>query len=399
MVNWTDLLALFWYNSQVSAIVLYKLKGYLMSDPRHAKYADLLVNYCISVKPGDKVMINTGIAARPLVHELYRSTLKAGGHPLVMYSDPELREIMLKEGNDDQLQFIPAPRRVVLETFDCQIGLWADDNTRTFSGVNPARQQLAQAAATELMELSMKRSAAGEFRWVGAMFPTNAHAQEADMSLTDYEDFVYNACHIDKEDPTAEWLKVSKRQQKLVDWLVGKQKVRVKGPNADLSLSIAERTFINSDGRKNMPSGEIFTGPVEDSCNGWIRFTYPAIEGGREVTGVELHFEDGKVTKATASKNEEFLHSMLDSDDGAKYLGEFAVGTNDGIDRFTKSTLFDEKMGGTMHMALGAGYPETGSKNHSCIHWDMICDMRDGGQIWVDDELFYDSGNFPLLAS
>ena len=188
-------------------------------------------------------------------------------------------------------------------------------------------------------------------------------------------------------------------QQKLVDWLVGKEEIVVKGPNIDMQLSIAGRTFINSDGKRNMPSGEIFTGPVENSVNGWVRFSYPAIVAGREVSGVELRFEDGKVVEATAEKNEDFLLKTLDTDEGARYLGEFAIGTNNSIDRFTKSILYDEKIGGTIHMAVGRGYPETGSKNVSAIHWDMICDMRDGGKIWVDGELFYDSGKFVILNS
>jgi len=255
---------------------------------------------------------------------------------------------------------------------------------------------MRQMAFKELMEIFMQRSAAGKLRWNGTLFPTNAFAQEADMSLAEYEDFVYSACHADKDDPVAEWLKVSREQQHLVDWLKGKDKVRVQGPNVDLSLSIAGRTFINSDGKRNMPSGEIFTGPVEDSANGWVRFTYPVIVAGREISGIEITFENGKAVQATAEKNEEFLLSALDSDEGARFLGEFAVGTNYGIDRFTKNILYDEKIGGTFHMALGAGYPETGSKNKSALHWDMICDMRDGGQIWVDGELFYENGHFKV---
>ncbi len=192
----------------------------------------------------------------------------------------------------------------------------------------------------------------------------------------------------------AEWGKIHAMQQRMVEWLAGKREVKVTGPNADLSLSIAGRTFINSDGHRNMPSGEIFTGPVEESVNGWVRFTYPAIYMGREVDGVELRFKDGKVVDATATKNEEFMISVLDTDAGSRYLGEFAVGTNMGIQRFTKSILFDEKIGGTIHMAVGAGYPETGSKNNSAVHWDMICDMRNGGQIHVDGELFYENGVF-----
>jgi len=246
------------------------------------------------------------------------------------------------------------------------------------------------------MEISMRRSAAGELRWVGTLFPTNAYAQEADMSLSEFQDFVYGACHVDKADPSAEWRKVSLEQQRLVDWLKGKDQLRVQGPSVDLTLSIAGRTFINSDGKRNMPSGEIFTGPVEDSVNGWVRFSYPAIVAGREISGVELVFEEGKVVRASAEKNEEFLLSALESDEGARYLGEFAIGTNYGIDRFTKNILYDEKIGGTIHMALGSGYPETGSKNKSSIHWDMICDMRNGGKIFADGELIYDTGDFRI---
>ena len=186
------------------------------------------------------------------------------------------------------------------------------------------------------------------------------------------------------------------RQQQLVDWLKGKDRVHVRGPHIDLTLSIAGRTFINSDGKRNMPSGEIFTGPVEDSVNGWVRFTYPAIRGGREVEGVEFEFVDGKVVRASADKNEEYLISQLDSDEGARYLGEFAVGTNYQIQRFTKSILFDEKIGGTVHMAVGAGYPETGSRNRSSVHWDFICDMREDSEILVDGELFYRNGEFQV---
>ncbi len=369
----------------------------MMADPRVKRLANLLVNYSVKVKPGEKVIIRGSVEAMPLVIETYRSVIQAGGHPFVVLDHEMFDEILLKEGNDAQLNYISDPLKLVVETYDCLIGLRGAANTRSLSGVDPQRQQMARLAQAEVMQTYMKRSAAGELRWVGTLYPTNAHAQEADMSLTEFEDFVYAACHADKEDPMAEWQKLSAMQQKLVDWLVGKDKVIVKGPNVDLTLSIAERTFINSDGKANMPSGEIFTGPVEDSVNGWIRYTYPAIYSGREVEGIELRFEDGRVVDATAKKNEEFLVSVLDSDPGSRYLGEFAVGTNNGINRFTKSILYDEKIGGTIHTAVGNGYPETGSKNKSSVHWDMICDMRDGGQIWVDDELFYDSGKFMIL--
>ena len=216
------------------------------------------------------------------------------------------------------------------------------------------------------------------------------------MSLLEYEDFVYGATFADQPDPVQCWQEIHETQQKLIEWLAGKEQVVVRGPNIDLSLSIAGRTWMNSDGRRNMPSGEIFTGPVEDSVNGWVNFTYPAIRQGREVEGVRLKFEAGKVVDARAEKNEEYLISQLDSDPGARYLGEFAIGTNYKIQRFTKSILFDEKIGGTLHMAVGAGYPETGSKNRSSVHWDFICDMRQESEVWVDDELFYKNGEFQV---
>jgi aminopeptidase len=246
------------------------------------------------------------------------------------------------------------------------------------------------------MKTYMRRAAAGELRWVGTLFPTNAYAQDAEMSLSEYEDFVYGACMPDADDPVGYWRRFSAWQEKIVQWLKGKEQVHIVGPETDLRLNIAGRTFINSDGRHNMPSGEVFTGPVEESVEGHVRFSYPAIYQGREVTGVRLWFEGGRVVKASADKNEEFLIQTIDTDEGSHYLGEFAIGTNTGITRFTKQILFDEKIGGSFHIALGAGYLETGSVNESAIHWDMICDLRDGGEIWVDGELLYQNGRFAI---
>ena len=367
-----------------------------MKDQRIENLAHTLVAYCAEVGPGDKVLLNGSITALPLVSETYRQILRAGGHPLVQLQEDTLSEIFFQESTDEQLEFIHEPMKLMLETYDCMINIRGTNNTRSLSAIDPARQMITQKSRTELMETYMKRSASGDFRWVSTLYPTNAHAQEADMSLQDYEDFVFRACHADKEDPVAEWQTVSNKQQRLVDWLEGKSEVVINGPNVELQLSIAGRSFINSDGKRNMPSGEIFTGPVEESANGWVRFTYPAIVSGREISGVELRFADGKVIEAKAQKNEDYLLNALDTDPGARCLGEFAIGTNYAIDRFTKSILYDEKIGGTIHMALGRGYPETGSKNISAIHWDMICDMRDASQIWVDGTLFYENGDFVI---
>jgi aminopeptidase len=216
------------------------------------------------------------------------------------------------------------------------------------------------------------------------------------MSLNEYADFVFGACMVHLDDPVAYWKNISKEQERLVQWLKGKQTITVKGENIDLTLSIKDRTFINADGKKNFPDGEIFTGPVEDAVNGWVKFTYPAIYSGREVDGVELTFKNGKVVKTTAKKGEDYLNSVLDTDAGARTLGEFAIGTNIGITKFTRNILFDEKIGGTVHMAVGAGYPETGSHNESSVHWDMICDVRTGAEIHVDGDLFYRNGEFTV---
>ena len=367
-----------------------------MADPRVKKLAKLLVNYSVQVEPGDTVAIRAAAVTLPLMQEVYREVLAAGGHPIPIWDEPIFDELLLSNGNEDQLRYYHEPYRIPYQRADRFISIRGATNTRHLSGVDPAKQKIRAEARREIVADYMNRSAVGDLRWVGTLFPTQAHAQDADMSLSDFEDFVYGACFADREDPVAEWQKLSNMQQKLVDYLKGKKEIVVKGPHVDLTLSIEGRTFINSDGKRNMPSGEIFTGPVEESVNGWIRYSYPAIFQGREVEGIELKFDAGRVVEASATKNEAYLISVLDTDAGARYLGEFAVGTNAGIQRFTRSILFDEKIGGTIHMAVGKSYPETGGKNDSAIHWDMICDMRDGGQIFVDGELFYDSGVFKL---
>jgi aminopeptidase len=309
---------------------------------------------------------------------------------------PGTEELLYGHGSDEQLQHVPEPVKLITETYDVRINVRGQANTKSLSNVDPAKMVLRSQARTELMKTFMQRSASGALRWVSTLFPTNAYAQDAEMSLSEYEDFVYGACMPDLENPVAYWRNFSAWQQKIVEWLKGKEHVRIVGPKTELELSIAGRTFINSDGKKNMPSGEVFTGPVEDSVEGHVTFSYPAIHQGREVAGVQLWFESGRVVKATAEKNQDYLLKTLDTDEGSRYVGEFAIGTNEGIQRFTGQILFDEKIGGSFHMAVGAGYPETGSKNESAIHWDMICDLRDGGQIWVDDILLYENGEFVI---
>jgi len=366
-------------------------------DPRMDKVADVMVNYSVAVKPGDLVLIRlTDPLAEPLALAVYKYVLLAGGHGVFRMAPTGAEEVFFKYANDAQLDFLNPMNVWLYENIDVAITLIAESNTKGLSNVDPAKMQRSGKASTPLTEIFMTRQGTGELRWTLTQVPTQASAQDAEMSLSEYEDFVYGACMVTEDDPVAYWKNMYTEQQRLVEWLKGKDKVEVKGEHIDLSLSIKDRTFINADGKKNFPDGEIFTGPVEDSVNGWVKFTYPAIYGGREVEGVELKFKDGRVVEATAQKGEEYLNSVLDTDEGARTLGEFAIGTNMGIQQFTRNILFDEKIGGTVHMAVGAGYPDTGSTNKSSVHWDMICDMRSGATITVDGELFYENGEFKV---
>ncbi|MEL6151039.1 MAG: aminopeptidase, partial [Chloroflexota bacterium] len=320
--------------------------------------------------------------------------LKAGGNPSVGFADEMMSRTFLREANDAQLDWLNPVMMLDISEADALISLRSTTNTRSMTGIDPKRMQQTRKARKPVMEKYMARSAEGVFKWTLTQYPTEGSAQEANMSLEEYADFVYSATYCDQDDPVARWQEVNAMQQEKVDWLKGKKQVKLQGPNIDLELSIEDRIFINANGQRNMPDGEIFTGPVEDSVNGWVRYSYPTIVGGRMVKGIELKFESGKVVEASADQNEELLLAQLDTDPGARYLGEFAIGTNFGIDRFTGNILFDEKIGGTIHTAIGASYPDTGGKNESAVHWDMICDMREDSEIHVDGDLFYKNGEF-----
>ena len=365
-----------------------------MTDTRIDKLADVLVNYSVAIRPKDKVLIQGGAVAEPLLQAILTKVIQAGGFPLTLVSLPGADDILYRYGTDEQLSHIPEPMKLVMETYDASISLMSELNTKGLSNVPPEKMVISSRARKEIMAKVMQRAATGEFRWVGTLYPTNAYAQDAEMSLAEYEEFVFNACLPDIDDPVGYWKRFSMWQQKIVDLFAGKERVRVTGPDVDLKLNIAGRRFINCDGKNNMPDGEVFIGPVEESVEGHVRFSYPTTFQGRRVDGVHLWFEKGKVVRATAEKNEEFLLSTINTDEGSRYVGEFAIGTNSGITRATGNTLFDEKIGGSFHMALGAGYPESGSVNESSIHWDMICDLKNGGEIRVDDELVYKDGEF-----
>ena len=362
-----------------------------MPDPRVTKLARVLVNYSVEVQKGQQVLIRTAPDADELTLAVYEEVIKTGGHPLVLNQVPGTQEIFFKYASDEQLDYVSPVVKMVSETFDASINIWTDYNTRKLSGVSLERISRSRKAQSSLMKTNMQRAAEGSYKWTLTVYPNNAMAQEADMSLPDYTEFVYGAGLLNDDDPVSLWRQEATKQRKLIKWLAGRDKAVLKGSNVDVTLSIKDRVFAESAGTSNFPSGEIFTGPVEDSVNGWVRFKYPAIYSGQEITDIELWFENGKVVKEKASKNQELLTSTLNTDDGARYLGEWGIGTNYGIQQFTKNMLFDEKIGGTIHFAVGAGYPETKSKNESGIHWDMLCDMGES-EITVDGDLFYKDG-------
>lgn len=370
-----------------------------MSDSRVQKFARILVEHSTRVEPGDRVLIEGTTAAEPLVRELFVQVLEKGGHPHPLIGFPGMvpiiqEDLYLTYANEKQLEFVPTFYKIAYDQFESRIRIHSATNTRAASSIDPAKAQRRGKGTSPITETQMRRGAEGKLKWVTTLYPTDGYAQDAGMSINDYEDFVFNAVHANEDEPIAYWNSTAKYQQKAIDFLHDKDLVTLRGPNVDLSLSIKRRKFMNSTGTHNMPDGEIFTGPVEDSVSGWVKFTYPAIYGGVAVEGAELTFSRGRVEQAKADKNQDYLIKMLESDDGSRYLGEFAIGTNSDINRFTGNILFDEKIGGTFHMALGAGYPETGSHNKSSIHWDMICDLRTDSEILVDGELFYKNGEF-----
>jgi len=366
-----------------------------MHDPRYDKLADVLVRYSTAVKPGDLVRLAGPPVGRPLLVSLYRAVLAAGGYPHVQMIPDECAELKLLHGTPEQLKFEDPLDLHMVERIDVSISLWGQDNTKSLSGADPARQALASQSRKRIMARFMERAARGELRWVGTQAPCHAAAQDAHMSLGAYEQFVLEAGLVHLDDPATAWREISRRQQQMVDYLNQRREVRFVTPQGtDLTVAVEGRQWVNCDGHENFPDGEVFTGPIEDATQGTVVYSFPAVHGGHEVEGIRLEFRDGKVVDATAARGLEYLTAMLDQDAGARILGEIALGTNYAVRQFTRNTLFDEKIGGTFHAAVGAAYPETGGKNQSGLHWDMVCDLRHGGQVFADGELINENGLF-----
>lgn len=363
-----------------------------MKDARVERMADVLVDYSVAVRANELVSIRGAYTAEPLMLALYRRCLERGAHVILRPMLPRATPLLYRFAQDHQLEYVWEPERWFVENLDVDLSIIADTNTRQLSRTDPSRQVLASKARKPLFDRRMERGASGELRWNVTLFPTEALAMDAEMSLDEYEEFFYRACLVDRDDPIAEWKKVAEQHARLLEWMKGREEVHLEGEGTDLYLDITGRTFVPADGTSNFPDGEVFTGPVEDATRGVVAFTYPAIYGGQAVEGIILEFQDGKVVNARADKNEGFLLKTLDTDPGARVLGELGIGTNFGITDFSGEILLDEKIGGTVHLAVGASYPETGGVNQSAVHWDMVCDLRRGGRITVDGEALVEDG-------
>ncbi len=365
-----------------------------MVDPRVSNLAKLIVKYCIEARKGDEVVINAGIPAVPLVREIVRFLVEENAYPLfITLSDESISEAFYRYAGKEVLLHVSPLEKAIIEKIDASISIISPTHTKALASIDPEKIKIRRAARVELSKIFMERSAKGELRWTVTAYPTRALAQEAGMSIIDYEDFVYHATYADTPDPVKKWMEIREKQQKIADFLDKVSELKYEGPGIQLYLRVDGRKWINDDGKNNMPGGEVFSAPIEDSVEGYVEFDYPAIWSGVEVEGVKLVFKKGVVVEAKAKKGEEFLKKMLETDEGAKRLGEIAFGLNYNINRFTKEILFDEKIGGTIHMALGAAYPETGGKNVSAIHWDMIKDMR-RHRVYADGDLVYENGYF-----
>ena len=362
------------------------------------KLAKLAVNYAIEVKKGQRVMVTGPSIAEDLFQAVYVEILKAGGYPLLIPLVEGTKELLYKYGSEEQLLYVDDVQKMVINEFDCMISIFGDYNPKKLSLVDPKliAKDRGSPEKAKLMMTYMKRYADGELNWVIIPYPCHAFAQEANMDLFSYFDFVKEALLLDKEDPVNAWKEIEQKQDRIVDILDKADRIQVIGEDTDLTLSVKGRKWVNCCGHNNLPDGEVFTSPLEDSVNGHIRFTYPGVYQGVEIENIYLEFKDGKVVKATADKGQDYLEEIL-AIKNAEIIGEFAIGTNYGITNFTKNMLFDEKMGGTLHSALGAGPPETGSKNQSAIHWDILKDMTlPGSKILADDKVIYEEGQWKI---
>jgi aminopeptidase len=359
------------------------------------KYAKVLVDYSVKVKKGELTIIRAGsYVAQPLIKEIYKQVLLRGGHPVVRTAVDGLNEIYIQNATDEQLEYIDPMTELEYDKAKNLISIGAPLNVKNMARQDSKKLSKRSAFMKKLTEKMLKRSADGDLNWVIADFPTQALAQEAKMSLDEYTDFLIKACWLHIDDPVAKWKEIGEKQEKIAEYLNSKSKIRITGDKTDITFNVAGRIWKSCAGECNFPDGEVYTSPIEDSANGQIYFDFPQIYRGNEAQKVLLTLENGKIIDAKAEKGEEFLNAMLDMDDGSRFVGEIAIGTNEMIQDVTGNILFDEKIGGSIHMAAGASYPDTGGKNVSGLHWDLIKNMKNGGKIYADDVLIYEDGKF-----
>jgi aminopeptidase len=365
-------------------------------DQRLTRHAEVVTRYSLGLKKGDRVLIQGDVTAMPLVAECYRQAVAQGAHPTVKLTSDELKEALLRLGTEEQIKFTHGFELEAVRTLDAVLSIWGSANTRMLSSVPGERMKWASQGTAEYRKIFFERMAKGELRWCGTQHPTQGNAQEASMSLSEYQDFAYGCCLLDDPDPVARWREVEREQGRICGLLDRVQRIRIVSRDTDLSLSVAGRKWVNCCGHENFPDGEVFTCPVEDSAQGRIRFSFPGIYGGREIEDIRLEFDKGRVVGAEAAKGRDLLEQLLETDPGARLLGEVAVGTNYDITRFTRNMLFDEKIGGTVHLAIGQAFAEAGGSNQSSVHWDMLCDMKQGGHIEADGRVVYKDGKFVI---
>ena len=360
------------------------------------RWARLLVHYSVGVQPGWKVEIRGNPLGEPLLKEVYREVLKAGGFPHMKLGMEALTPLLIGEGSDEQIGYQWPTDREEAKEIDARISIGSSGNPRLLAGLPSDKVALLRKASEPLMEITFDRTNKGEFTWVGTLFPTEAQAKEAGMSLPEFEEFITKAGHMDEEDPVLFWRQFGRAQEQLAQVLNKGKEIHFLAPDTDLKMSVLGRTWIPCSGTLNFPDGEVFSAPIEESVEGEIRYRFPTLYQGVLVEDIRLKFSSGVVVDAQAAKGEEHLLALLDLDEGARTVGEVAIGTNYAIQRHTKNILFDEKIGGTIHLALGRGYPQTGSRNLSALHWDMVLDMRQGGRILLDGETIHENGLFTI---
>ncbi len=365
-------------------------------DQRIQKLADLLLDYCVELKEGQTALVNTTTLAEPIVKALIAGAAKRGAYLIPLLKVEDSQYLFYDNATEELLDNLGPVDKLLFENADAMIAILANHNSKELTRVEPSKIARTNKSRRILHEILNEREMKGEFKWVVAPFPVSPMAADAEMSLEEFTEFVYRACACDSDDPAAHWRKIHDEQELIVKQFDGSKKLHIVGKDTDLTMSVDGRKWINCDGKRNMPDGEIFTSPVEDSAEGTIYFDYPASYRGVEVEGVRLWLEGGKVVKATAEKGEAYLLKLLDTDEGSRLVGEIAIGTNFNVQSPTKSILFDEKIGGSMHMAVGMSIPEAGGKNMSGLHWDLIKDMRDGGRWELDGKVVYENGEFKI---